>query len=298
MAMERRSPTISEDKDVLIQAANKLLIRKGFEPLFHTMRLTQGELKEGIKELKRMNDFTSKDAIVLCFNRYTDGGNPKHQYTEHVATHKFPTKSVAKAFIEATIREAWERVPAPSKKWISASRFALNDWIVITADGPHSLEKIMDATIDKKYKLPAPYDYYAEQIMAYHWGNHPQISSRSRSTPLSETELEKLAPPPRIRESNERQTKNARAEKYKAKASKPEKTPKASQEAPASKQPTEGRVPLAAICASLGIDPKEARGALRNASYAKPYSSWEWEKEKVEAVTKDIKSIVEKARKK
>lgn len=293
MEMDARLEGATESKDILIQRTNRLLVRKGFAPLFDSYYLTRGELKEAIRELQKMNDFTSKDQILLHFNRYAEAGNPKYQYTDHVATYKFPTKVVAKAFIEATIREAWERVPQPSKRWVSDTRLALNDWIIITANGPHTLEDIMEAN-SAKYTLPAPYDYYAEQIMAYHWGAHPQVNARSlaaKGEKLSEEDKQKYAPPSRIRESTERKQKERQELKRaprETKAPKLEKAPK--QDA--------NTVSLASICAELGYDAKEARTALRKFSYPKPSSGWQWPQAQKAKISADVKELVLKTRKK
>lgn len=297
MAMDERKSAVVENKDILIERANKLLKRKGLDYLFHTFRLARGEITDCIKKALIMNDFTSKDQIVLHFNRFQDA-NKMQQFTDHVATHKFPTKTVAKAFIEATIREAWERVPEPSKKWVSADRLALNDWIIITANGPHTLERIMEAKVDKQYKLPAPYDYYAEQIMAYHWGLHPQVNSRTRGSALPEADYEKLKPPSRIRESNERQSREKRADKYKARRTSALKPNEASRLKQAKTPKSTDGVSLAQICTSLKIDPKEARAALRKTNYPKPGAGWEWDKSQADKISRDVKAAVEKARKK
>lgn len=300
MAMDRNEPTVKEDKDALIQRANKLLVKKGLEPLFHSFYLTKGELTDAIKKAKLMNDFTGKDQILLHFNRWRADAEKMRQFSDHIATHKFPTKAVAKAFIEATIREAWERVPEPSKKWVSKDRFVLNDWIIITAAGPYTLESIMESKPDKAYKLPAPYDYYAEQIMRYHWGMHPQINTRARGDkPMTEAEHDKYAPPCRAEELNQKRE----AQRGKRKIKEPAVTGRTQAEKPnKSDVPKRAKsadgVSLAAICAALRIDPKEARGALRKVNYPKPGSSWEWDKSDEAKVMKDVKAAIEKARKK
>lgn len=282
MEMEHGVKGAGEDKDVLANRANKLCTQKGYDKLSARCIFTRGELTETIKFMSAQK-IHDKDYIVLHFNRYQDMAKMQ-QFTDHVATHKFPTRIAAKSFIEHVIREACERVPAPSKTWHTPKRLAINDFIIITADGPSSLEDIMETNIPKSFKLPPPYDQYAAEIMAFHWGSHPQINSRSTGKQLSDEDREKYAPEPRLSKKPVRAPKSAAQPKAAV-----TRTPK----------PADGdSVSLAAICASLKIDPKEARGALRKASYPKPSNGWQWPKEQKEKVSKDVNAAVMKARKK
>lgn len=288
MEMERTIERPDEDKDVLAKRANDALKSKGFGALIKDYVYTRGELKETIKIMSEQKTFSGRDMIVLHFNRYQDMKGMQ-QFADHVATHKFPNRIAAKAFIEATVREAWERVPEPSKKWHSKDRLALNEFIIITAAGPYSLEQIMEQTVPKNYRLPPPYDQYAMSIMAYHWGSHPQINSRSRDKPLTHEEHDKYAPP-----RAQKGTATGSADKPN-KSNTPKRTPK---ERPQKTPKSGDGVSIATICAALKIDPKEARGALRKANYPKPGASWEWDKKDEAKVSKDIKDAVLKARKK
>lgn len=241
---------------------------------------------------------TGRDKIVLNFNRGSQ--DPKYHFNDHIATHKFPSPAAAKGFVEAVIKECFERVPEPSKVYTSSNRLVLNDWIVIRAEGPHTLEDIL--ATKKSEPPPKPYDAYAEQISAYHWGVHPQVNERTRSAqhrpPLSEQEKQKHAPHSEIRASNEanalRRAREARESRQAArppKTGKPaaEKAPRASREGV--KRSPEGYLSLEA----LGFDARMARTALRAAATPKPAQGWCWPASEKEKATKLVKDAIKKA---
>lgn len=275
--MENRLERTSEGKDALIQRANKLALKKGFSPLKDARHFSETYLKEVIKSMSTQNDFTSKDKIVLHFNK--PEMSPRAQFSEHIATHKFPTKSVAHFFIREVIKISEERVPSPSRKWKGPNRLCINEWIVITSDGAE-LEDIMEATVPKSYKLPHPYNDYAAAISNFRWGAHPQVNQQKDGAQYAPKKEETITG----RTSHEKENKSN--------------TPKRADKERSPTKKSGDAVSLAEICASLKIDTKEARGALRKINYPKPGASWEWSKDQETKVSADIKNAVEKARKK
>lgn len=300
---------INESKDFPIdreiQKTNAFQKEHNLPPIFFNPPWSIAQLKEYRSllryngELKVKPAFTSKDTILIHFNRVLPGEKPddnklKSKYADHIATHKFGAKYAARHFIDLVISNASSAVPTPSKTWKGPNRLYLNDWILISTDelSSETLEDIMGDTLSKeeqKWKVPHPYDQYAAYIGFYNQGVHPQINERAltargeRYTPgvcddgKKNYEPQRRAPKPE----KEVQQSIARKEKKQRDATPKSKTP-------------DGLTSIGQIAASLKIGGSEARKILRTSKTPKPDHGWSWSKDEVEKITAILKKGMKK----
>lgn len=304
MGLRRQEQGAKGYSQVLIHQATEAQLAAGYPKpylyLFGKVSLEEViQISEANRRLKVKPAFTSKDGILLHFNRVLPAELKsktdeilRRKYVDHIATQKFGAVYAAKCFID-TIRELSETtVPEPSEKWVGPNRLYLNSWILVSSDPESSvgLEDIMEHTYDKeekRWKLPHPYDQYSRAIAYYSQGTHTQINSRTREhnglRPLDDDTLIKLGVKKEVKRRDD-YTEHKRKE------------PKIAKERKAPKRDLSGMIDLAGICKPLKIEPREARQALRKAKATKPSAGWLWpEKQKAE-VTKMVEKAIKKLR--
>jgi hypothetical protein len=300
----RRSKQRPQDRErlsELIKEANALASRAGLETVISekSPNLTVENLYKQIGqfnqekngELKVKPAFTSKDKILLHFNRVLPHELKektdeilKRKYVDHIATHKFGATYAAKCFVDTILELSEERVPESSKKWVGPNKLYVNDWVLISsdADSEVSLEDIIEHDYtkeEKKWRLPHPHNEYAAFIAGFHIGAHPQLNERSRTAKgdraLTDTERKQL---------NLRRGSADEARKERPAAEKSNKR---------SKQSAAGTITLAAICEGLKCDPRKARQGLRKAKVQKPDAGWQWPEGDKDKITKLVRKAVE-----
>jgi hypothetical protein len=215
--------------------------------------------------------WTSHDKILIWFYRTP---------SELISYHKFGALYSARKFVEAAIG-------IYETKWKNKNELLVRgDWLVFITDpkSSHTLEDIMEheySDAEEEWELPVPYPEYARKINQYHFGVHPDVSSRARAAqgkpPLSEEEMiaAGLNRNPNLIVKPEPEPKRAETKRERG------------QRAPRKRE----GVTLAEICAPLKIDPHDARAALRSAKTKKPDAGWVWPSAKD---APDIKKLVEK----
>jgi hypothetical protein len=218
-----------------------------------------------IEHNNELEPFGSKDPILLWF---------KHNSGETVAYHKFARPFSAKKFLDLVIADS-------DTAWLNDNTLAINKgWLHISTDpqSTHTLEQLMEyeyKKTEKEWQHDAVWTEYAERIRSFHIGRHPDVNNSIRAANgLPKASDEEVV------------AKGVRKEPAEpAKRAAPERKSKPSHE---------GVTTLQAICASLKIEPKEARTALRKANVAKPDGGWQWSD--AQAVP-DIKALVDKLKK-
>lgn len=298
--MDQRSTNSDKafPSDREIQKTNAFQKDSGLPPIFTTPayfwtteKLVQYRtLLRHNGELKVKPAFTGRDKILLHFNNVTPHSTKpsdellSSKYKDHISTLKFGAPYAAQAFINRIIDLTSSNVPTPSKKWVGPNRLSLNDWILISSDpqSETSLEDVMSdlSKEESKWKLPHPYDQYAQYIAFYHQGIHPQLNARSLD---SAGLLSKYTDNGENLDNSRRVTKGPRHEPEvkKSKADKPKTTLRSS---------PDGFVSIADIANTLSITAGEARKILRSSKTPKPSSgSWSWSKAEVPNITKILK---------
>lgn len=284
-----------------IQKTNAFQKDAGLPPIFTTPPFDYKAYRSLLRhnqELKVKPAFTSKDKILIHFNRVlpgekVDDGKLRSKYTDHIATHKFGARYAARHFIDLVISNASSAVPTPSRTWKGPNRLYLNDWILISSDpdSEETLEDIMGEDLkgdEKKWKVPHPYDQYASYIGFYNQPIHPQINERAvtargdRYTPGVCDDGKKNYDPGR------RATPPVKEQEVKA--ARKEKEQRDNKPVKKLRSDSTGLTTIGDIAASLSLAPGEARKILRSSKTPKPaFGNWAWDKGDVEGIIAILK---------